>query len=116
MYKIYLKLRSFDLNFLNQTENYLLFIFSFFNLNQVKHQINSKRCKKITVLRSPHIDKKSREQFQILSHKKTLVFSVSDKNVILFVLEILKNTKFIGAELEFLIEFSTLKKKMKLPN
>ncbi len=30
------------------------------------------RIEKFTVLRSPHIDKKSREQFEILTHKRLL--------------------------------------------
>ena len=107
MYKIYFKLKSFDLEFLNQTETSLLSVFSFFHLNQVKHQINPKKCKKITVLRSPHIDKKSREQFQLLSHKKTLVVSIPNKNILLLVFEILKTFKFLGVENEIVIEFST---------
>ena len=30
------------------------------------------RCERYTVLRSPHIDKKSREQFEIRTHKRVL--------------------------------------------
>ncbi|MEK6692326.1 MAG: 30S ribosomal protein S10 [Nitrospirota bacterium] len=30
------------------------------------------RIKKITVLRSPHVDKKSREQFEIRTHKRLI--------------------------------------------
>jgi small subunit ribosomal protein S10 len=30
------------------------------------------RCERFTVLRSPHIDKKSREQFEIRTHKRVL--------------------------------------------
>lgn len=108
MYKIYLNLKSFDLDYLNQTENYLLSIFSFFNLNQIKHQVKSKRFKKVTVLRSPHIDKKSREQFQMITHKKTLSFFVSNKKIVLFILEIVKSLKFIGVQVELVIEFSSL--------
>ena len=107
MYKIYFKLKSFDLEFLNQTETYLLSVFSFFHLNLLKHQINPKKCKKITVLRSPHIDKKSREQFQILSHKKTLVVSIPNKKSLLLVFKISKTFKFLGVENEMTIEFLT---------
>jgi hypothetical protein len=32
-----------------------------------------KHSEKITVLRSPHIDKKSREQFEILTHKSSMI-------------------------------------------
>lgn len=107
MYKISFNLKSYDLDYLAKIENSLLSVFSFFHLYQVNHQVNPKRCKKITVLRSPHIDKKSREQFQLSSHKKTLVLTLGDLSVLLLLLEILKSLKFIGVELELLIEFST---------
>lgn len=41
---------------------------------------NKKRC--FTVLRSPHIDKKSREQFDLTTHKRVLdIISPSDKTM-----------------------------------
>jgi small subunit ribosomal protein S10 len=41
---------------------------------------NKKRC--FTVLRSPHIDKKSREQFELVAHKRILdIVSPSDKTM-----------------------------------
>jgi small subunit ribosomal protein S10 len=41
---------------------------------------NKKRC--FTVLRSPHIDKKSREQFELITHKRVLdVYSPSEQTM-----------------------------------
>jgi small subunit ribosomal protein S10 len=41
---------------------------------------NKRRC--LTVLRSPHIDKKSREQFELTTHKRILdIISPSDKTM-----------------------------------
>ncbi len=41
---------------------------------------NKKRC--FTVLRSPHIDKKSREQFELTTHKRILdIVQPSDKTM-----------------------------------
>lgn len=41
---------------------------------------NKKRC--FTVLRSPHIDKKSREQFEITTHRRLLdIVSPSDQTM-----------------------------------
>ena len=41
---------------------------------------NKERC--FTVLRSPHIDKKSREQFELITHKRVLdIVSPSDKTM-----------------------------------
>ena len=107
MYKISLNLKSFDLDSLKLTENYLFFIFSFFNLNQIQQKMGPKNCKKITVLRSPHIDKKSREQFQIITHKRTLFLTLSNKNVVLLFLKILKNSQFRGVELDIFLDYST---------
>ena len=41
---------------------------------------NKRRC--FTVLRSPHIDKKSREQFEIITHKRILdIVAPSDQTM-----------------------------------
>lgn len=41
---------------------------------------NKQRC--FTVLRSPHVDKKSREQFELTSHKRILdILSPSDQTI-----------------------------------
>ncbi len=34
-----------------------------------------------TVLRSPHVDKKSRDQFEIRTHKRLIVILATDKTV-----------------------------------
>ena len=40
------------------------------------------RINKYTVLRSPHVDKKSREQFQLSSYKRLLdIYSTSSKTI-----------------------------------
>ena len=109
MYKISLTLKSFDLHYLTQTENYLFSIFSFFNVDKIKHKMNLKKNKKVTVLRSPHIDKKSREQFQLINYKRILIVNFSDENIVLLFLKSLKTNKFLGVEVEILIEFSSSK-------
>ncbi len=105
MYNVSLKMKSFDLENLIQCEKYLLSIFNFLNLDQVKHQVQPRTAKKITVCRSPHLDKKSREQFQILTYKKKLICSFSSKLVFLFFLDLLKDITCIGIELELLIDY-----------
>lgn len=108
MYKLNLRLKSFDLNLLQQTENYLMDIFSFFKVKAIKIHQNPRKSKKITVLRSPHIHKKSREQFQLLTHSKTLSVSLPNKIVLLTILEILKTFHFSGVENQLVIEFLTV--------
>jgi ribosomal protein S10 len=106
MYIISLNLKSFDLDYLNRVKNYLYSMFSFFNLRNLKHKMNLTKSKKITVLRSPHIDKKSREQFQIVTYKRTIVLTIDDKHIVLLLLNLLKTIKLPGIELEILLEFS----------
>lgn len=40
------------------------------------------RCRRFTVLRSPHVDKKSREQFEIVTHRRILdIIAPSDQTM-----------------------------------
>lgn len=76
----------------------------FKNLNKISLP---KKRKLFTVLRSPHIDKKSREQFEFIWYKKKLF--VQNKNVkkaaLFFFL--LKNSEFPGVEIEISMSHSS---------
>lgn len=61
-----------------------------------------KKSSKLTLLRSPHIDKKSREQFGIFLHKKLLLLNFSSK-VTFVIFRYLLKTKVIGLYLKFVI-------------
>ena len=113
MYSLSLKLKSFDLDTLRRCEKSLLSFFTFFHIHEVKHQVHPQKCKKITVCRSPHIDKKSREHFQILTYKKTLTSSNLPKAILFLILKILNTYHFIGVEVEFLLEFSSYDRRSK---
>ncbi len=58
-----------------------------------------KKIKKITVLRSPHIDKKSREQFEIRRNKTVFLFNIKNKSSAILFFECLKNSQLYGVEL-----------------
>lgn len=105
MYKIYLNLKSFDVTCLKRAENSLVSILSFLNVSQLHKKMSPKKCKKITVLRSPHIDKKSREHYQIGSHKRTITATVSDKKILVLFFKLVKNCQFVGIELEISLVF-----------
>nr|QBB88976.1 30S ribosomal protein S10 [Micractinium sp. LBA 32] len=107
MYTLTLKLRSFDLTCLKQTENSLFSILLFLGVSQIQQKMNPKKCKKITVLRSPHIDKKSREQYQIRSHKRTFTATIRRLHIVLLFVKMLKECEFIGTELEISMKYST---------
>ena len=112
MPQITINIKSFELYYI---ENAIIFIkkiqFLLNNINiaqkEKKPNVLSlsqislpKKNKLFTVLRSPHIDKKSREQFEFTYHKKKIVIqSKNNKNIALFVF-LLKNSEFPGVELE----------------
>lgn len=64
-------------------------------------------AKKITTLRSPHIDKKSREQFEWKREKAQIDFDLNSVPQISFVLFFLTHSRFPGVEIEIGIESRT---------
>lgn len=67
-----------------------------------------KTRKLFTVLRSPHVDKKSREQFEFSYYKKKiLIENKNNQNTVLF-LFLLKNSEFPGVELELSLFYNSL--------
>lgn len=69
---IRIRLKAFDHRVLDQSANEILNTAKRTGA-QVRGPIPLPTCiEKFTVLRSPHIDKKSREQFEIRTHKRVL--------------------------------------------
>jgi len=64
-----------------------------------------KKRKLFTVLRSPHIDKKSREQFQFVFHKLNFVLKEKNDNKINLFIFLLKNSEFPGVEMEIVLNY-----------
>ena len=60
-----------------------------------------------TVIRSPHIDKKSREQFEFNNYKSQIIVTSSNFSQVSLLLFFLKNCGFTGVELNFSVEYST---------
>lgn len=77
-YRVLLSIQSFDSNILDQS---CRIIHSIATQNQVlisgPVSLPTKR-RLFTVLRSPHIDKKSREQFQISKHMRFFTFQLKN--------------------------------------
>jgi small subunit ribosomal protein S10 len=80
--RIRLKLRSYDHRLLDKAVKQIVL-----TVKRTGAQLmgpvplpKEKRC--FTVLRSPHVDKKSREQFELTTHKRILdIVSPSDKTM-----------------------------------
>ena len=63
--------------------------------------------KKVTTLRSPHIDKKSREQFEWKREKAEICFNLDFAAQVSFVLFVLTHSRFPGVEIEIGVESKT---------
>ncbi|BDA51724.1 Ribosomal protein S10 (mitochondrion) [Coccomyxa sp. Obi] len=66
---------------------------------------SSKR--RFTLLRSPHIDKKSREQFQLQTFKAEIDTSYYTRGKACLLLLFLRNSQLMGVELKIAINYST---------
>lgn len=80
-YKISLLLKSIDQELLNAFT--LVLNTKLKNISNIKCSTVSlpKKIKKITVLKSPHINKTSREQFEIRSYKNLITLNLIDTNI-----------------------------------
>lgn len=63
--------------------------------------------KRFTLLKSPHIDKKSREQFQLETHKAKIETACSSREEACLLLLLLKNSELMGVEVKLAINYST---------
>ena len=106
-YLIYIKIKSFNKNILEKSKLTIFQICSDIGINEVTNLHLPVRRKKITILRSPHIDKKSREQFEWRRHKiviKTISNTINTAYLLIF---LLKDAQFAGVELKISVKFST---------
>ena len=69
------------------------------------------QCKKFTLLSSPHVHKKSREQFEWVRKKGEMVLEFHQRKHLLLLLFFLQNTQFPGVELKITLLLSTVRAK-----
>ena len=70
--KIRIRLKAYDHKLLDQSTNEIIDTVKRTGANTAGPVPLPTRINKYTVLRGPHIDKKSREQFEIRTHKRLL--------------------------------------------
>jgi len=105
-YNIYIKLKSFNSLILDKSKKKIFQICSVIGIAKVSYLRLPVDRKKVTILRSPHIDKKSREQFEWKRHKmiiKTISSSITSTYLLLF---LLKDAEFAGIEIKISVKFS----------
>jgi len=114
MYHVQISLKSFEPSLLVQAQKILFSLrkklFPLFDeYGPTISSVNSpSKVKKFTVLRSPHIDKKSREQFQIKTTKQIFIFKKFQSfSQSLLLLECLKQLSFPGIQINLKISYKT---------
>jgi small subunit ribosomal protein S10 len=105
MLQIQLKLKSFNLYYIKLATHFIYSICSDLNIISTQETVLPIQLKKFTVLRSPHIDKNSREQFQQKTYKKIIQLNSINHSLAYFLIDILKNSELVGIELEINIKF-----------
>ena len=106
-YIIYIKIKSFNHTILNKSKKNILKICSAIGIDKVNYLRLPVHRKKITVLRSPHIDKKSREQFEWKRHKILVKTALNSITTTYLLMSLLKNAEFPGVELKISVKFTT---------
>src|SRR5690348_14367024 len=107
MPQININIKSFEWSYIQNTIkkiNEILFFLE--NTNKKNICLPTKR-RLYTVLRSPHIDKKSREQFQFTRYKiqfSSQFHSISNSILFLF---LLKNAEFPGVEIQISLLYNS---------
>jgi small subunit ribosomal protein S10 len=102
MNQLCISVQSFDFFFLKKSILKIYKLSSFFSTIEIKTVPLPSTKTIYTVLRSPHIDKKSREQFEIKRYKIRLIIYFQETSSISFFLYILKNSTFSGVEIQIL--------------
>jgi len=93
-YQIFLKLSYYDFKIIDQVVvNIISILNSFFTKNELKiSKITFPlRNTLITVLKSPHVAKKSREQFNHSIHSYGLSFKIYNKDIFMFIYYFINN-------------------------
>lgn len=105
MIEIQFKLKSFDIYYIQNAFEFIKKIVKFFGLSITQQIILPVRITKYTVLRSPHIDKKSREQFQKKRNRQLFCIYTSNIQLALILLKIFKKAEIPGVEIELHLKF-----------
>lgn len=80
--KIRIKLKAFDHKLLDKSIKEIINTAKRTGANVIGPIPLPTKIKKFTVLRSPHVDKKSREQFEIRTHKRFMDITSPSKDTI----------------------------------
>nr|NP_042275.1 ribosomal protein S10 [Prototheca wickerhamii]P46742.1 RecName: Full=Small ribosomal subunit protein uS10m; AltName: Full=Ribosomal protein S10, mitochondrial [Prototheca wickerhamii]AAD12663.1 ribosomal protein S10 [Prototheca wickerhamii] len=105
MQQVQLKLKSFDPVYINQLISLLNDVLDTLEIQNSKEIFLPSKIKKITVIRSPHIHKKSRDQFQIKRYKRSMIISFTNIDILHAFLEICKDLHVVGVQIHISVKY-----------
>lgn len=108
MQELQIQIKSFEIYYIQVAITCLKEIAHIFEINTLKDIFLPVKKKRITVIRSPHIHKKSREQYEFRTHKRTLHIIFQNNQLASLFLEICKKIHFPGVQLQFVVKTSTI--------
>ena len=106
MFQINIQIKSFDSLYIEKTLKKIYKILIYLKITDFKTISFPESVKKLTLLRSPHIDKKSREQFGLKTYKSLFIILPKKKSYIFLLLHFLKNSEFFGVELKISVKYN----------
>jgi len=118
MQQIRIILKSYDIQYLFNAMKHIIDIANHLSIDSysvskknreisINRVFLPKKIKKITVIRSPHIDKKSREQFEIRRYKNILIFNIKNRSTAFLYIDCIKNSQIYGVELSVNIHYNS---------
>lgn len=110
-----LRLKSFHPYYINKFVVFFSKRFSSLFPLQERQIFLPKRIERYTVLRSPHVDKKARDQFERRTHQRvlywTLPYSGKNKKAILFFLRVFRACTSLAVGIEFRVTYEIINSK-----
>ena len=109
MQKCTLTLKSFHFVYIKNSINHIIQAVNLWKIpvNEFTFINQPTRNKKYTLLRSPHVHKKSREQYELVKKKAKLVLSFNQLLPVLFLVFFIENSQFPGVEVTITLNNST---------
>jgi small subunit ribosomal protein S10 len=81
--QLYIRFKSFHPSYLNRLISNLQQELHVWGLSRYSLVFLPKRVERFTVLRSPHVDKKARDQFERVTYQRLLVVNLANKQTLL---------------------------------
>ena len=109
MQKCTLSFKSFHFVYIKKSINHIFQALTVWGIPVHTYSLITKptKCKKYTLLRSPHIDKKSREQFEWVKKKTELILFFNHVSSALFLIFWLQNSQFPGVQITISLKKAT---------